>query len=60
VQVDTVESTGSMTFIETKADPTSLIIAQSGTAQVAGGTTITVGINSEDIYLFDIKTELAV
>jgi multiple sugar transport system ATP-binding protein len=59
VQVDTVESTGSMTFIETEADPTSLIIAQSGTAEVEGGTTITVGINSEDIYLFDIQTDLA-
>lgn len=58
-RVESLESTGSMTFLETVADPTPLTVAESGTRLIEPGSTVTIGIDAEDIYLFDPESGLA-
>jgi multiple sugar transport system ATP-binding protein len=58
-RVEALESTGSMTFIETVADPAPLIVAQSGTQLVEPGAVVSIGIEPSDIYLFDPESGVA-
>jgi multiple sugar transport system ATP-binding protein len=59
-RVESVESTGSMTFIETVVGVAPLVIAQSGTIPAHPGDAITVGVNPSDIYVFDPATGNAI
>ncbi len=54
--VDIVEGTGSMTFIEAKVGSELVNIAYAGTYETEAGAPLTLGIASEDIYLFDPET----
>jgi multiple sugar transport system ATP-binding protein len=51
-----VEGTGSMTFIEARIGDELLNIAHAGTFEIEAGAPLTLGIASEDIYLFDPET----
>ncbi|MDR3441199.1 sn-glycerol-3-phosphate ABC transporter ATP-binding protein UgpC [Telmatospirillum sp.] len=58
-RVESVESTGSMSFIETKVAAVPLVVTQSGMPRVQEGMTVTIGINTNDIYAFDMENEVA-
>jgi len=59
-RVESVESTGSMTFIETTADPMPIVIAHGGTADIRAGEEVVIGLDPGDIHLFDPETEVAI
>ena len=54
--VETIEGTGSMTFIEAKVGNELVNIAYAGTYETEAGAPLTLGIACEDIYLFDPET----
>ncbi len=54
--VETIEGTGSMTFIEARIGSEVINIAHAGTYEIEAGAPLTVGIANEDIYLFDPDT----
>ncbi|WP_370676954.1 ABC transporter ATP-binding protein [Pleomorphomonas sp. PLEO] len=54
--VETVEGTGSMTFIEATVGGALLSIAHAGTYETEAGAPLTLGIAGDDIYLFDPET----
>jgi multiple sugar transport system ATP-binding protein len=54
--VETIEGTGSMTFIEARIGNELLNVAHAGTYETEAGAPLTLGIASEDIYLFDPET----
>ncbi|PRD42380.1 glycerol-3-phosphate ABC transporter ATP-binding protein [Phyllobacterium phragmitis] len=58
--VESVESTGSMTFVTAGVASQQLVVAHSGRPGVERGAVIRLHISLENIHLFDRETELAV
>jgi multiple sugar transport system ATP-binding protein len=59
--VDTVETTGSMSFVAVRADGVAapVLVAQAGVYAMQSGEAINLGIAGEHIHVFDRKTERA-
>ncbi|AWN16233.1 ABC transporter ATP-binding protein [Salinisphaera sp. LB1] len=55
--VDTVESTGSMTYVNATAGPETLVIAQAGRPTVERGEDVMLYVAREDVRLFDATSE---
>ncbi|RCS22949.1 sn-glycerol-3-phosphate ABC transporter ATP-binding protein UgpC [Phyllobacterium salinisoli] len=58
--VESVESTGSMTFVTAAVASQQLVVAHSGRPEVEKGAAIRLHISPENVHLFDRETELAV
>jgi multiple sugar transport system ATP-binding protein len=54
--IDSIEGTGSMTFIEARVGEAVLNVAHAGTYETEAGAPVALGIAPEDIYLFDPET----
>jgi multiple sugar transport system ATP-binding protein len=59
-RVDSVETTGSMSYIEFDAGGTSLMLTQASRVAVSEETTARVGIDTRHIHVFDRETECAI
>jgi multiple sugar transport system ATP-binding protein len=59
VQVDSVETTGSMSFVECLAAGEFLMLTQTTRVDVADGASVRLGIDTKNIHLFDRQTEKA-
>jgi multiple sugar transport system ATP-binding protein len=59
-RVDSVETTGSMSYIEFDAGGTSLMLTQASRVAVSEEATARVGIDTRHIHVFDRETECAI